>query len=214
MPALPVVKARPREVNARPTTVGLPAGGPVRGGDSGLRTWLTIGAAVLLTTGVVIGTVLLNPFDGGQAAAPLTHPKLVFSSEPTAVEVFNRNLFVGETPLDHPFTPAGDAHTLQFSKGKSSWRARLDETKGEAWVHIRLPPSGSGELGAATVRSTPAGATVRLDGKEIGRTPLTLLGSNGTVARFQVESPGFAPQEKDATLGGPGSTIDLTLARP
>jgi hypothetical protein len=186
----------------------------VRGGGSGLKTWLAIGAAVLLTTGAVVGVVLLDPFGSGQPDAPLTPPKLVLSSEPNAVEVFNRNLFVGETPLDHPFTPAGDAHTLQFSKGKSSWRARLDETKGEAWIHVRLPPSGSGELGAATIRSEPTGATVRLDGKEIGRTPLTLLGSNGTVARFQVESPGYAPQEKDATLGVPGSTVDLTLARP
>jgi hypothetical protein len=141
-------------------------------------------------------------------------PKLVVSSEPTAVELFDRNLFVGETPLDHPFTPTGEAHTFQFSKGKSSWRARLDETRGESWLHIRLPPSGSGELGVATVRSDPPGATVRLDGREIGRTPLTLFGSNGTVARFQIESPGLAPQEQDATLAVPGVTVDVTLTRP
>jgi hypothetical protein len=179
-----------------------------------LKTWLAVGAAVALTTAAVVGVVLLDPFGAGAAAEPQSPPKLVVSSDPPAVEVFDRNLFVGETPLEHPVTPTGEAHSLQFSKGKSSWRARLDETRGEVWLHVRLPASGSGELGAGTVRTDPSGATIRLDGKEIGRTPLTLLGSNGTVARFQVELPGFASQEKDVTLSAPGTTVDLTLARP
>jgi serine/threonine protein kinase len=214
VPAAPVLKAPPRDLNPRPTAVGLPAGGPVQRGVGLSRKWIAIAAAVSLTALAIVGVVLLDPFGASTPDVPLTPPKLIVSSEPAGVEVFDRNLFVGETPVEHPFAPVGDAHQLQFSKGKSSWRARLDEVKSEVWLHVRLPASGSGELGTATIRSQPAGASVRVDAKEIGRTPLTLLGSNGTAVRFQVELPGFAPQEKDATLAVPGQTLDVTLAKP
>ena len=214
-PSVPVLKAPPRDLNPRPTAVGLPAGGPLRTPGLGGRKWLLVGGAVVLTVVAIVAVVLIDPFGaGGPRNAPAMPPKLVVSSEPPGVEVFDRNLFVGETPVEHLFTAGSDAHQLQFSKGKSTWRARLDEVVGETWLHVRLPASGSGELGAATVRSQPSGATVRVDTKEIGRTPLTLLGSNGAAVRFRVEMPGFAAQEKDAVLAVPGQTVDLALSKP
>ena len=210
----PAPKAPPREVVARPTAVGLPSGGPLQGRKGPSRKVIAIVAGAILTVGAVAAVVVLDPFGGPSTPqAPPSPPKLILSSDPPGLEVFDRNLFVGETPVDYLFPPTGEAHAIQFVRGKTTWKAHLDEVPAESWVHVRPPKENGVELGGSTIRTEPAGATVKVDGKEIGRTPLTLLGSNGAAVRFHLELPGYAPQDKDATLAVPSATADVPLAR-
>jgi len=65
--------------------------------------------------------------------------------------------------------------------------------------------------GAAEVRSSPSGATVLIDGQDVGLTPVRVLLVPGS-HRITISKPGYAWEDSVVTIG-PGQTehIDVTL---
>jgi hypothetical protein len=71
--------------------------------------------------------------------------------------------------------------------------------------------------GSVVVKSTPAGATVLVDGKDYGRTPLTVRDLAPGAHRVQVARDGFASEERRLTITAAKSqalNLQLVRARP
>ncbi len=77
------------------------------------------------------------------------------------------------------------------------------------------PPAPIPELGVVDIRSDPEGATVWIDGEEIGITPLELAGLELGNHLLRLEMEGFRPEELPAALSGesPLATFDVSLTR-
>jgi serine/threonine-protein kinase len=71
-------------------------------------------------------------------------------------------------------------------------------------------------LGALRVESEPAGAGVRLNGKDRGRTPLQLADLPFGIYEVKVELKGYEAQARDVSLhaGSPLAEVKVALARP
>jgi hypothetical protein len=65
------------------------------------------------------------------------------------------------------------------------------------------------------VRSTPAGARVRLDGRDVGQTPLALRDLSEGAHQIQVVREGYAAAERRVmiTRGNPARSVTIELAR-
>jgi hypothetical protein len=110
--------------------------------------------------------------DAGRAAEVAVHFKsgsLRLDSDPTGATVRLGETVLGQTPLAIPQLPPGEC---QLSLEYPSWPALTFKTtiteNLESAETVRLPH------GKLTVETTPPGATVLLEGKSIGQTPLTL----------------------------------------
>jgi hypothetical protein len=75
------------------------------------------------------------------------------------------------------------------------------------------PVVGSGPCKVA-VHTTPAGSIVKLDGKSVGPSPLTVAASCGK-HKLDIDHPRYAAQSKLVTLtAGKVEDLDVTLSRP
>ena len=75
--------------------------------------------------------------------------------------------------------------------------------------------AGTVTTGRLLIRSTPAGARAFLDGKEVGRTPVTVRARNGSHT-VRVEREGFVAEERDVAISAsrPSPAVTFTLERP
>jgi serine/threonine-protein kinase len=75
------------------------------------------------------------------------------------------------------------------------------------------PPSAA-VVGSLLVRSTPAGARVIVDGREYGRTPLTVGGLTRGLHRVRVARDGYVSDERQLTItaGQPTHSVTVRLA--
>jgi len=125
--------------------------------------WLWI-AALALVAAVGVGWFL---FSGPKGT------RLQIDSQPTGAKVFLNDLpgAVGTTPLSQPLVP-GDHIRLEL-KGFQPFSYQYKP--GDVPTPLQLSPIIKDEL----VDSLPQGATVMLDGKELGVTPLTIRWNQG-----------------------------------
>jgi len=216
-------RAPAREINPRPTVVGLPVPGPAQTQKSGpSRTVLVAGIALLVTALGAAALVVFNPFSGqGKGAeAPVGPPKLVFTSVTQGIEVFDNNRYVVDTAstpqeVDVPVSMAGDFHLLSLVKAERKFKSRLAKRPGAHFVHVRLPESGTGlELGTATIRTPQSGAIVRLGGIEIGKTPLSLIAPVGVPVQVEVAVNGPNAVKRDLTPTPEGAVVDVAQGAP
>jgi hypothetical protein len=65
------------------------------------------------------------------------------------------------------------------------------------------------------IRSTPAGARVLVDGRAVGRTPLTLRGISAGAHTVRLTNDGYAAQDRRVvvTEGRPSQSLNVTLVR-
>jgi hypothetical protein len=144
---------------------------PVPLGPERVRT-VRVGAARAVGLGVLAGLVVAA---AGFVAAPwLVDGVLVVTTAPTGAHVtVDGKPVPGETPLVVEGIRLSGPHEIQATApGRVSASTRL---RGEAGrltrsVHLALPSA----LGTLTVESVPPGAEVQLDGRPVGRTPVTL----------------------------------------
>ncbi len=216
-------RAPAREINPRPTVVGLPVPGPALTQKNGpSRTVLVAGVALLVTALGAAALVVFNPFSGqgGGTEAPVGPPKLVFTSVTQGIEVFDNNRYVVDTAstpqeVDVPAGMAGDFHLLSLVKADRKFKAKLAKRPGAHFVHVRLPDSGTGlELGTATVRTPQSGAVVRLGGIEIGKTPLSLVAPVGVPVQVEVAIDGPNAVKRDLTPTPEGAVVDVAPGAP
>jgi hypothetical protein len=75
--------------------------------------------------------------------------------------------------------------------------------------------SAAARTGRITVRTTPAGARVTIDGKDVGKTPLTVPNLTRGTHTVRVVRDGFTTVERRVVItpAEPASTLTLSLAR-
>jgi serine/threonine-protein kinase len=76
-------------------------------------------------------------------------------------------------------------------------------------------PPAVARTGRLTVRTTPAGARVLIDGRDVGKTPLTVPSVARGAHTVRVTRDGYAAQERrvNITAAQPAATLTLRLAR-
>lgn len=142
--------------------------------------FLTLGLVLLVTgLGLLIKTFFLD--NSSETGA------LQINSFPKA-DVYLDNVKMGQTPFLNEKMAAGD-YTVKLMANNLVWAGKIkltsetltyvnrelgndnNQTAGETLTLERLPGSDKGEI---TIISDPSGATVKLNGKDSGLTPLTL----------------------------------------
>jgi hypothetical protein len=208
-PAAPVA-ARPTQAHQRPTVaVNLPArDGSKRAILLGLTFFVLVGAGAA-------AVVLLDPFGSkGPAAAAEGPPVVHIESDPAGVEVFDRGLYV-ENPAQYSAPPSGQPHDLQFATAdRRTFKATVAERAGASWLYVKIPPGDDPKLAQATISSEPSGATVKVDGKAVGRTPLTYLGAPGNAVTFELELEGYVGEKRQSTPTPEGVDVQVALKEP
>ena len=145
------------------------------------RRMLALGAAGGLAVGI-----------GGALGARYLHgPAVVVTSEPAGAGVFLGEERLGVTPLvlDRLWVPPG-GRTLRLALADHRDETRTIEPSLARLVRLEatLPTA----LGTVRVESEPPGATVRLDGQEVGETPVEIPGVRlDQLHRFDLTRAGF-----------------------
>ena len=85
------------------------------------------------------------------------------------------------------------------------------EPEVEAVKDPELAAAADEGLAKLVVRSRPAGAFVSVDGKSMGRTPITLELESGTRVSLSARARGYLPKTKQVTVQSGGSTVSLAL---
>jgi hypothetical protein len=102
------------------------------------------------------------------------------------------------------------ARTAPASPPRPNTPAPAAATPSRATAAPSAPSSSPGRL---TVRSTPAGAAVRVDGRLRGRTPLVLRDLPLRVVRVTLQRDGYQPDDRRVALSAarPSVTLESTL---
>ncbi|ASJ02933.1 amylopullulanase [Thermococcus profundus] len=93
---------------------------------------------------------------------------LTITSEPSGANVIIDGFNVGKTPVENLALPLG-LHVVKLQlSGYMTEEFNVSITPGSLSIPITLTP----KTGMLTVTSNPSGATVLIDGKEVGKTPI------------------------------------------
>src|SRR5262249_24099202 len=108
-----------------------------------------------------------------------------------------------------PSPPIAPPKPVQPTQVETQNRARPAPSEHSAAENVSKPP------GRILVRTTPAGARVRLDGRDVGATPLTIRDLSHGVHQIHVAHDGYAPADRRVTItsSAPAQSITVELAR-
>jgi serine/threonine-protein kinase len=184
-------------------TVDLRGGPPV---GRRRRLW----AAAALSVGVAVASVLLLPRPRPAVVDVVTPPPgLMIASEPAEAAVWLDGRPVGNSPLFLPDLPPGE-HTVRVEREGYAPAQLSLKTPGEGPplpLHFTL----QARRGRLSIESEPASATVRVDGRPVGRTPLAELSLPAGARRVEIEHPGRSAWARTVEVK-PGDT-QRVLAR-
>jgi TonB family protein len=177
---------------ANTETLPLKAGPP----RASRRAWF-IGGAALLVAGAVVTRVQMLGNDRARGAA--ASATLRIETTPPGATVWLDGLVVGRSPLELRNLRAGPRHLRILEDGYAPAEVGLELGEGTTDLPLRFAMSPT--AARLTVRSEPDGATVRVDGRTIGTTPLdqALLGPGRHEVR--VERQGFRAQTRRIEAG-------------
>ena len=108
-------------------------------------------------------------------------------------------------PAAPPTSAAGDTE-VAIGETPSAAKAGASSSKSTA-----EPAQTVGPTGRLLVRSTPAGALVAIDGKPVGRTPLTARDLSLAPHTVVVSKPGFTSETRRVSLAGRGAASSVTV---
>jgi formylglycine-generating enzyme required for sulfatase activity len=124
-----------------------------------------------------------------------------------AVKVDGRPL--GKTPIELELAAGG--HEIEISAERyKTWRGRVEVGAGHpmALPEVRLEPAD----GRLAIRSRPAGASVLVDGRYVGQTPIEVEVGPGKEHEVQLSKSGFEPAGRKVTAAsGEVKALDLLL---
>ncbi len=131
-------------------------------------------------------------------ADPAAAAELNVMTEPADATVQLDGETRGKSPLHIQVTRPG-THLLSISKrGYREVRQSLEVGMGQKLpVDLKLEPL----LGLALIQSEPAGAEVKIDGVDRGKTPLLITDLPLGQYRVQLQAAGYLPRELDLKLG-------------
>ena len=108
-------------------------------------------------------------------------------------------------PVDAP-QPSSARSSADAGRKPSDVSARPVETTAKATA-----PAADRPGAALLIRSTPGGAAVFVDGREYGRTPVTVRDLARGAHRIRLAREGFTTEERRVTVGATASPRGLTL---
>ena len=160
------------------------------------RAWF-IGAAALLVGGAVVARVQMLGNDQARDAAG--SGTLRIETIPPGATVWLDGLVVGRSPLELKNLRAGPRHLRILEEGYAPAEVGLELGEGTTDLPLRFAMSPT--TARLTVRSEPDGATVSVDGRAIGTTPLeqALVGPGRHEVR--VDRRGFRAQTRRIEAG-------------
>jgi hypothetical protein len=126
------------------------------------------------------------------------------TSIPDGARVWLDDEPVGSTPLQLPEVQSG-THSVRVALGGyavETQQIRVKSDQAEQVFAFRLRPLA----GNLRIETTPAGATVKLDGQERGKTPLPLLGVSVGEHRLELALDGFLPVSKTVEVADQQTT--------
>jgi len=160
------------------------------------KLWIVVVVAAL----VVVGGLLV--LQGRKAS-------LNVRSFPSGATVYVDGVEVGTTPLVVSGTTPG-SHAIEIRmEGWEPWTETVVAVRGSTTQVIANMTHAAYSL---TITSTPAGATVTIDGTVKGVTPLTVAGLKPRNYALTVALKGFAPVTRTVDLSDPTETVqDFSL---
>ncbi len=136
--------------------------------------------------------------------AEFPYGAIELTSEPSGLTVSTNGVAAGKTPLTIDEVRPG-AYTLSATDGENEVRAQVTLGPKENLKH-----TFSFRYGSVRLASTPPGATVIRNGKEIGKTPVTLQKIPAGDASVELELAGYA-RTNYALNVRPDETADLNV---
>ena len=162
--------------------------------------WLVIAGATAIATAAAIGLWITRSAAGEQPAAPPQVAKAPVEPEPAAAKPI-------EPPVAEPPPPPVE--------DKPEPEPEVDdEVDGdELAAEPGTPVAGEGPC-KLEVTATPAGTMVKIDGKQIGPSPLTIAGPC-TRTRVDLVHPRYQAEQRWVTpMPDKPGKVDVTLVRP
>jgi hypothetical protein len=151
------------------------------------------------------------PFRVEAASASMT-----IESDPSGAEVFTQGLLKGTTPLTLTVNPG--EHTFELVYQGSRKALRTVALAGAAVVHhVELDVAAGAEATTAALRimTEPANLRVRVNGKSLGRSPVTASGLQPGAHRVQViGTAGTLERKVEVRAGETASVIIAAAAAP
>jgi TonB family protein len=175
--------------------------------------WPWVAAAAVVLVGVLAGARF---WKGAQpsAASPTPAPGLRIETEPSGATVSVDGKEMGLSPLTLPDVEPGLRTVRVFHEGYAPTELSLEVAPETALapLHFSLQPVEA----PGSVTSQPSGATVVLDGREAGKTPLHDLRLTPGPHDVRVEAAGYRPwrQRVDASAGVPVTLEARLVAAP
>jgi len=137
--------------------------------------------------------------------------QLTVNSTPTNAEVRVDGNLIGKTPLVYDQIQAGKANVSISLKGYRSYSKKMKFEASKAYtITTTLRPLPAG----LTILSTPKNARVLLDGKFVGKTPLTIEKISTGTHQITARLPGYARQKKTIQLQPDAKqSVEFTLVK-
>ncbi len=133
---------------------------------------------------------------------------LRFTTEPAGAELLVDGEFFGQTPLSAEIIE-GERQLMLKLPGYKAWQQTLEITAGE---DLQLPPIRLEKAdGLVMLTSKPSGASVTLNGKYRGATPLELALAPGQDYQVTLFKDGFQPANKRFAVNS-GEELALAVA--
>ncbi len=121
--------------------------------------------------------------------------ELFVSSDPSGADIYVNDALVGTTPQILPFRPGRYTVEVRRAGFLPQREVVMLEATQTAFLRLSLPALQGGSV---QVQATPQ-AEVRLDGRLVGETPLTVATAAG-VRELRVSRPGFRTQTLSVTV--------------
>lgn len=152
--------------------------------------------------------------EGNVPSSPPLPPKIILESNPSGAKIYLNDRDTGlVTPTTLENLPPGSKHQLgiflpNYKFFRTPFEAKPNETQR---FHVELIL----DYGSLKITSTPSGATVRLDGKLLGNTPLLKEGLKpGSQSTVEIQMEGFLPYKEEFVVNpGKESRIHGKLER-
>jgi len=164
-------------------------------------------AGVVLLIAVTTGVTMMDRRTGTVVAPPPSSGTLEIGTNPDKVPVFIDGTERGMTPLTVSLPPG--AHMVELVNGAERRQVPVTLKAGAHVSHFIELPKGAAAIGDLQVRTDPSKATVSVDGKGYGRTPVTVRGLTAGTHRVVLENE--SGSFSDDVLIEPGATASLVV---